>query len=258
MILVRKPSYRLLSIIGILVTYFAVLVSMTLHSSGLSAQAVEKASDDRAIKIAAQEELKQFQSKRNIEAVSFVEQDQNAPVLVLINNPKPPPPPPPPPPVPAPAPAPVVEPTPAPVAPTVEAKVDKPTKSSKSSKSPKSNKTTKSAQSDDSAPVVPSGNTGDPKQMALTQMVAYGWDDSEFTCLESLWNRESGWDYTAANKSSGAYGIPQSLPGSKMASAGADWKTNPATQIAWGLKYIDGRYGSPCGAWQHSENKGWY
>ena len=72
-----------------------------------------------------------------------------------------------------------------------------------------------------------------------------------------LWNRESGWRTTAQN-SSGAYGIPQALPGSKMASAGADWRTNAATQIKWGLGYISGRYGTPCGAWGHSQSTGWY
>jgi SLT domain-containing protein len=72
----------------------------------------------------------------------------------------------------------------------------------------------------------------------------YGWGDDQFACLVSLWNKESGWRVNAAN-SSGAYGIPQALPGSKMASAGADWETNPATQIAWGMGYIAGRYGTP-------------
>lgn len=86
----------------------------------------------------------------------------------------------------------------------------------------------------------------------------YGWGDDQFGCLVSLWNKESGWNYQASNPSSGAYGIPQALPGSKMSSAGADWQTNPATQIAWGLGYIDGRYGSPCGAWSHSQSAGWY
>ena len=85
----------------------------------------------------------------------------------------------------------------------------------------------------------------------------FKWGDDQFACLLSLWNRESGWRVNAAN-SSGAYGIPQALPGSKMASAGADWQTNPATQIAWGLGYIAGRYGTPCGAWDHSESNGWY
>ena len=85
-----------------------------------------------------------------------------------------------------------------------------------------------------------------------------GWDEGEFRCLVALWSRESGWNSTAQNPSSGAYGIPQALPASKMASAGADWATNPVTQIRWGLGYIDARYGSPCGAWRHSEQKGWY
>lgn len=94
--------------------------------------------------------------------------------------------------------------------------------------------------------------------IARSMMAAnYGWGDDQFACLVSLWNRESGWRVNAAN-SSGAYGIPQALPGSKMASAGADWQTNPATQIAWGLGYIAGRYSTPCGAWGHSESNGWY
>ena len=94
--------------------------------------------------------------------------------------------------------------------------------------------------------------------IARSMMAAnYGWGDDQFACLVSLWNRESGWRVNAAN-SSGAYGIPQALPGNKMASAGADWQTNPATQIAWGLGYIAGRYSNPCGAWGHSESNGWY
>ena len=84
------------------------------------------------------------------------------------------------------------------------------------------------------------------------------WGDDEFACLVALWNKESGWRVGAYNAGSGAYGIPQALPGSKMASAGADWETNPATQITWGLGYISGRYGTPCGAWGHSQAKGWY
>ncbi len=87
---------------------------------------------------------------------------------------------------------------------------------------------------------------------------ARGWGDSEFACLVALWNKESGWRVNAYNRSSGAYGIPQSLPGSKMGSVAADWETNPATQITWGLNYIGGRYGSPCGAWNHSQSTGWY
>jgi Transglycosylase SLT domain. len=86
---------------------------------------------------------------------------------------------------------------------------------------------------------------------------ARGWGD-EWGCLEKLWTRESGWNERAQNRYSGAYGIPQALPGAKMASKGADWQTNAVTQIAWGLDYIAGRYGSPCGAWGHSQATGWY
>jgi len=86
----------------------------------------------------------------------------------------------------------------------------------------------------------------------------YGWGDDQFGCLVDLWNKESGWNVYAQNPSSGAYGIPQALPGSKMGTAGADWQTNAATQIKWGLGYIAGRYGNPCGAWSHSASVGWY
>lgn len=99
---------------------------------------------------------------------------------------------------------------------------------------------------------------GSAQAIARDMLAGYGWGDDQFSCLVSLWDRESGWNVSAHNSSSGAYGIPQSLPGSKMASAGADWETNPATQISWGLGYISGRYGSPCGAWSHSESAGWY
>jgi hypothetical protein len=105
------------------------------------------------------------------------------------------------------------------------------------------------------AAVQPSGN---PQQIASSMLSSFGWSSSQFSCLVSLWNRESGWNIYASNPSSGAYGIPQALPGSKMASAGADWATNPATQIKWGLGYIQSVYGSPCAAWDHSEAVGWY
>jgi hypothetical protein len=85
-----------------------------------------------------------------------------------------------------------------------------------------------------------------------------GYPLSEMPCLDKLFKKESGWNHRARNRSSGAYGIPQALPGDKMASAGADWENNPATQIKWGLSYIKGRYGTPCAAWQHSVNTGWY
>jgi hypothetical protein len=99
---------------------------------------------------------------------------------------------------------------------------------------------------------------GTAQAIAYEMVMARGWGDGEFACLVALWNKESGWRVNAYNASSGAYGIPQSLPGDKMASAGADWETNPATQITWGLGYISGRYGSPCGAWDHSTRVGWY
>ena len=81
---------------------------------------------------------------------------------------------------------------------------------------------------------------------------------TNFTSLVQLWNGESGWNYLATNPSSGAYGIPQALPADKMASAGADWRTNAATQIRWGLGYIKSTYGSPCAAWSHEQAYGWY
>ena len=87
---------------------------------------------------------------------------------------------------------------------------------------------------------------------------ARGLGPEQYDCLVALWKKESGWNVFAFNKGSGAYGIPQALPGSKMASAGADWQTNPATQITWGLGYVTGRYGSPCGAWAKSQSSGWY
>ncbi|WP_246846220.1 phospholipase [Humibacter ginsenosidimutans] len=101
----------------------------------------------------------------------------------------------------------------------------------------------------------PSGAQAVAQSMAASR---YGWGGDQFSCLVSLWNRESGWNYQAYNAGSGATGIPQALPGSKMASAGGDWATNAATQISWGLGYIAGSYGTPCGAWGHSQSYGWY
>ncbi|MFF3946005.1 transglycosylase SLT domain-containing protein [Streptomyces sp. NPDC001902] len=83
-------------------------------------------------------------------------------------------------------------------------------------------------------------------------------DASQYQCFSNIVTHESGWNYTATNSSSGAYGLVQALPGSKMASAGADWRTNPGTQIRWGLKYMDSRYGSPCGAWSFWQANNWY
>ncbi|GIH27388.1 hypothetical protein Aph01nite_56980 [Acrocarpospora phusangensis] len=84
------------------------------------------------------------------------------------------------------------------------------------------------------------------------------WSGEQFQCLDSLWTRESNWNHRAYNRWSGAYGIPQALPGDKMARMGGDWRINPQTQIRWGLKYIKGRYGSPCGAWGHFRSHNWY
>jgi len=89
-------------------------------------------------------------------------------------------------------------------------------------------------------------------------MLQAGFEIDQFGCLDKLWKKESGWNYKATNSSSGAYGLPQALPGSKMAKFGDDWKTNPATQIKWGLDYIEGRYGTPCKAWSHSQSTGGY
>jgi transglycosylase-like protein with SLT domain len=100
--------------------------------------------------------------------------------------------------------------------------------------------------------------SGSPQQIAMGMLGSFGWSASQFGCLQTLWNAESGWNPQASNPSSGAYGIPQALPGSKMASAGPDWQTNPATQIRWGLGYIRSLYGSPCGAWSHEQSTGWY
>ncbi|MBD9734964.1 transglycosylase SLT domain-containing protein [Streptomyces sp. H28] len=80
----------------------------------------------------------------------------------------------------------------------------------------------------------------------------------QFQCFSNIVTRESTWNYKAVNPSSGAYGLVQALPGSKMASAGADWQTNPATQIKWGLNYMNDRYGSPCGAWSFWQANHWY
>lgn len=99
---------------------------------------------------------------------------------------------------------------------------------------------------------------GTARAIGLQMTLARGWDEAQFACLDALWSKESGWRVDAHNASSGAHGIPQALPGSKMATAGADWETNPATQIAWGLGYIAGRYATPCGAWGHSQSSGWY
>jgi hypothetical protein len=106
-------------------------------------------------------------------------------------------------------------------------------------------------------PPAPRNDPAAARQIAWTQLVARGWA-GQSQCLVDLWNRESSWNVGATNPSSGAYGIPQALPAIKMASAGPDWRTNPATQIRWGLDYIAARYGNPCNAWLHETQVNWY
>jgi hypothetical protein len=100
--------------------------------------------------------------------------------------------------------------------------------------------------------------SGTPQQIAAAMLSQYGWSSDQMSCLQPLWQRESNWQVTATNASSGAFGIPQALPASKMASAGSDWQTSAYTQIKWGLGYIQQVYGSPCGAWNHEMASGWY
>ena len=98
-----------------------------------------------------------------------------------------------------------------------------------------------------------------PRGIAQAMMSErYGWSAGEFSCLSALWERESSWDVHASNATSGAYGIPQALPGGKMSGYGSDWESNPVTQIQWGLAYIRDSYGTPCGAWSTFQSKGWY
>jgi hypothetical protein len=107
-------------------------------------------------------------------------------------------------------------------------------------------------------PVAAPPNPGTAQSIAYNMLSSFGWSPGTyFSCLNNIWTRESGWMYNAENPS-GAYGIPQALPGSKMASAGADWMTNPATQIKWGLGYIKSVYGDPCSAWAFWQGHDYY
>ena len=101
-------------------------------------------------------------------------------------------------------------------------------------------------------------STADPEALARALMPKYGISSSQFDCLDDLWTSESGWNVHADNPTSSAYGIPQTLPGSKMASAGPNWTNNAETQIRWGLGYIKARYGSACSAWSFKQGAGWY
>jgi len=98
----------------------------------------------------------------------------------------------------------------------------------------------------------------DPRTLAKALMPLFGMSTSDFSCVDSIWSQESGWNVHADNPHSSAYGIPQALPGSKMSSAGPNWQNSAETQIKWGLGYIKGRYGSPCAAWSFKRAHGWY
>ncbi|GAA3710484.1 hypothetical protein GCM10022204_31160 [Microlunatus aurantiacus] len=101
--------------------------------------------------------------------------------------------------------------------------------------------------------------TSNPRDIAKQILKnKYGYGNDQYQCFNNIIIRESNWDIDATNASSGAYGIPQSLPGNKMASVGDDWRTNPATQITWGIEYMKDRYGSPCSAWGFKSSHGWY
>ncbi len=97
-----------------------------------------------------------------------------------------------------------------------------------------------------------------PQQIARNMLRSFGWTGGQFKYLDLLWEAESSWNVAAENPSTGAYGIPQAVPGSKMSAVGPDWQTDAATQIRWGLSYISAAYGSPRSAWQHEVTYGWY
>ncbi|WP_257422694.1 lytic transglycosylase domain-containing protein [Nocardioides carbamazepini] len=108
------------------------------------------------------------------------------------------------------------------------------------------------------APLPAEIDPGSNRALGYREMVEFGFPADQWPYLDALWQRESGWNHLAENRSSGAYGIPQSLPATKMAVVGSDWRTNPETQIRWGLAYIAARYGNAQKAWEHSERTGWY
>jgi hypothetical protein len=125
---------------------------------------------------------------------------------------------------------------------------------SETSSSSSGSSSSSSSSSNSSSSTTPSGS---PQEVAQ-QLLAQDGESSQWSCLDQLWQQESGWSITAENAGSGAYGIPQALPGSKMAADGPDWQTDATTQIKWGLSYIASNYGSPCSAWSHEEADGWY
>ncbi len=134
------------------------------------------------------------------------------------------------------------------------------TSAPKISTAPPQNSSSSGNQGGGGSTIVPSGPPPNPataQGIAYNLLPSFGFSTDQYGCLNDIWSRESGWRYNAENPS-GAYGIPQALPGSKMASAGPDWQTNPTTQIKWGLGYIKSRYGSPCQAWSAWQVQGWY
>lgn len=108
------------------------------------------------------------------------------------------------------------------------------------------------------SPVTAAASSGDPKAITMALMPSFGFSPSDFSCIDQIWTQESGWNVHADNPSSGAYGIPQALPGSKMASAGPNWQNDATTQIKWGLGYIKASYGTPCNAAAFKLSHGWY
>lgn len=116
----------------------------------------------------------------------------------------------------------------------------------------------KTAAPSETAPPSETAAGGQPRQIARALLGQFHWQAWQFTYLNLLWAHESGWNPQAVNPNSGAYGIPQAVPGSKMASAGPDWRSDARTQIIWGMRYIQARYGSPYRAWQHERGSGWY
>ncbi|RAJ44858.1 transglycosylase-like protein with SLT domain [Kitasatospora sp. SolWspMP-SS2h] len=135
-----------------------------------------------------------------------------------------------------------------------KAAAEKAAKDAKAAEEAEAKRATEQASRDSARSVLASVPAGSVQEIARGIIGS----DTQFQCFSQIVTRESGWNYTASNASSGAYGLVQALPGSKMASAGADWRTNPATQIKWGLNYMNSRYGSPCGAWSFWQSHHWY
>ncbi|HXA60562.1 MAG TPA: lytic transglycosylase domain-containing protein [Streptosporangiaceae bacterium] len=123
--------------------------------------------------------------------------------------------------------------------------------------SPSPSKSGSSNNNNNGGSLGPATPIGTAQHIALSMLSSFGFASSQFSCLQQMWNRESGWNTHAANPN-GAYGIPQAYPGNKMASFGADWRNSASIQIRWGLTYIKGRYGTPCAAWSHWQSAGSY